>query len=172
MVLIMAILDMLGIASIMPFIAVLSNPEIIEKNEVLSYIYNFFLFENKNDFIFALGLTIFFLLITSLSFKALTTYFQIRFTLMCEYSLGKRFLEGYLHQPYSWFLNKNSSDITKTILSEVSRVTNGCISPLMSLITQLMVSMTILTMLLIIDPICFNCCYFFWCNLWKLLFYY
>ncbi len=32
MILIMAILDTIGVASIMPFIAVLTNPEIVEKN--------------------------------------------------------------------------------------------------------------------------------------------
>ena len=32
MILIMAILDAVGVASIMPFIAVLTNPEIVENN--------------------------------------------------------------------------------------------------------------------------------------------
>ncbi len=36
MILIMALLDMLGVASIMPFIAVLSNPELIETNVMLN----------------------------------------------------------------------------------------------------------------------------------------
>ena len=36
MILIMAILDMLGVASIMPFISVLSNPELIQTNSLLN----------------------------------------------------------------------------------------------------------------------------------------
>ena len=36
MILIMALLDMLGVASIMPFIAVLSNPELIETNVMIN----------------------------------------------------------------------------------------------------------------------------------------
>ena len=32
MILIMALLDMVGVASIMPFITVLTNPDIVEKN--------------------------------------------------------------------------------------------------------------------------------------------
>ena len=38
---------------------------------------------------------------------------------MREYSIGKRLVEGYLHQPYSWFLSRHSADLGKTILSEV-----------------------------------------------------
>jgi len=41
---------------------------------------------------------VFVLLVVSLAFKALTTYAQLRFTLMREYSIGKRLVEGYLHQ--------------------------------------------------------------------------
>ena len=40
MILFMALLDMLGVASIMPFIAVLTNPELIETNKILNTAYN------------------------------------------------------------------------------------------------------------------------------------
>ena len=38
----MAFLDMLGVASILPFIAVLSNPQIIETNNFLNHLFIFF----------------------------------------------------------------------------------------------------------------------------------
>ena len=41
LILITAILDMIGVASILPFIAVISNPEVIETNFVLSRLYLF-----------------------------------------------------------------------------------------------------------------------------------
>ena len=39
MILIMAFLDMLGVASIMPFIAVLTNPSLIETNYILNFLF-------------------------------------------------------------------------------------------------------------------------------------
>ena len=41
MILLMALIDMLGIASIMPFIAVITNPDLIENNYILNYFYEF-----------------------------------------------------------------------------------------------------------------------------------
>ena len=38
-ILLMAFFDMLGIASIIPFLAVLTNPQLLETNLILSYIY-------------------------------------------------------------------------------------------------------------------------------------
>ena len=39
MILILALLDMIGVASIMPFIAVLTNPSLVETNLLLNYMY-------------------------------------------------------------------------------------------------------------------------------------
>ena len=41
MILIMALLDMIGVASILPFIAVLTNPDIIETNAILDELESF-----------------------------------------------------------------------------------------------------------------------------------
>ena len=103
MILTMALLDMIGVASIMPFMAVLANPEIVETNAMLNAVYQaasqHLGITTTEQFLFALGIMVLVLLVVSLAFKALTTYAQLRFTLMREYSIGKRLVEGYLHQP-------------------------------------------------------------------------
>ena len=38
-ILLMAFFDMLGVASVIPFLAVLTNPQLVETNLILSYIY-------------------------------------------------------------------------------------------------------------------------------------
>lgn len=155
MILLMAFLDMTGIASIMPFMAVLSDPKILETNAFIKKAYsvsNSFGIDTTEKFLLLLGSLVFFLLVTSLSFKALTTYAQLRFGLMREYTISKRLIEGYLHQPYSWFLSRHSADLGKAILSEVGIVIQGGMIPMMNLIAQATVSITLLTLLIIIDP--------------------
>ena len=135
----MALIDTLGIASIMPFIALLSNPELIETNNIFNSAYkiaNSFGIMTINRFLFAMGVIVFLLLILSISFKALTLYFQTRFIKMCEYSIATRLINHYLYQPYSWFLNQNSSTRGKTILSEVSNVVGKGLGPMIGLITN------------------------------------
>jgi ATP-binding cassette, subfamily B, bacterial PglK len=152
---IMALLDMIGVASILPFMAVLTNPSLIETNPILKTVFetvSIFGVESNQQFIFALGVFVFVLLIISLTFKALTTYLQVRFVRMREQSIGKRLLEGYLHQPYSWFLNHHSADLGKTILSEVNVVIDNGISPFIELIAKGMVTIALINLLLITDP--------------------
>ena len=155
MILIMALLDALGVASIMPFIAVLATPELLETNVFLKTIYNFsnsLGIKTVEQFLFLLGLLVLVILVSSLAFKAFVTYAQLRFALMREYSVGRRLVEGYLHQPYSWFLSRNSADLGKNILSEVNEVIGGGMIPLMTLIAQSAVAIALLTLVILVDP--------------------
>lgn len=155
MVLIMAILETLGLISILPFMAVLANPEIVETNTYLKKIFELSKnlgVENQRHFLFILGVFVFLMLVISLSFKALTVYVQVLFNALCRYNLERRMIEGYLNQPYSWFLSRNSSDLGRNILDEVGTVISTGVGPMMDLISRIVVSATIITLLIIVDP--------------------
>jgi ABC-type multidrug transport system fused ATPase/permease subunit len=155
MIFLMALLDMIGVASILPFMAVVTNPGLIETNIFLKNLFNYlniFGVENNQHFIFTLGIMVFILLIVSLVFKAFTTYVQTRFVMMREYTISKRLVEGYLQQPYSWFLDRHSADLGKNILSEVAGVVANCVKPLIELIAKGMITISLITLLLIANP--------------------
>ena len=155
MTLVMALIDMLGVASILPFVAVLANPEIIQTNNILSLVYQSvknFGIENEQQFLIAMGIFVFLLLIISISFKAVTTYIQIRYIKMCEHNISVRLIKGYLYQPYSWFLNRNSAILGKSILSEVSNVVGKGLLPMMNLITNSFTTLALFFLLIVVEP--------------------
>ena len=154
MILIMAFLEMIGVVSIMPFMAVLTNPDLIQTNPILNSFFNFskkFGVETNNQFLFTLGVSVFLLLMFSISFKALTNYAALRFTFMRQYSLGKRLIEGYLHQPFSWFLNRHSADLGKNIISEVGHIVNQVLNPSLNLIQNILITLAILIILVLVN---------------------
>ena len=156
MIVIMALLEMVGLASVLPFTAILSNPEIIETNNILKLLFKYsinFGIETETQFLFLLGLFVFILLITSILFKALTHYFQLRFTNMREYSISRSLVENYLHQPYSWFLNRHSAELGKSILSEVGLIVGHGLQPLMDLVAKCFVAIALIILLILVDPI-------------------
>ena len=150
----MALLDMIGVASILPFMTVLTNPDLVETNYLINSLFKFsniFGVKTNQQFLFAMGIFVFLLLVISLMFKALTNYTQVRFVSMREFSLGKRLLESYLSQPYSWFLNRHSASLGKNVVSEVSKVVGKGITPMMNLIAQSAVTFALITLLIIVD---------------------
>lgn len=151
----MALLETIGVASILPFMAVLTNPSLIETNILLKNMYQtskMFGVENNQQFLFALGILVFLLLIISLTFKAITIYIQILFMHMCEHSISQKLVERYLHQPYSWFLSRNSADLGKTILSETQQLINYGLNSLMEIFAKGMVAISILALIILTNP--------------------
>ncbi|WP_416243859.1 ABC transporter ATP-binding protein [Azospira sp. APE16] len=153
MILVMALLDVVGVASIMPFIAVLANPEVIQSNPKIALVYQWLGFSSPDYFLFFLGVAVFLLLLFSIAFKALTTWAMLRFTHMREYSLGMRLVSGYLRQPYEWFLGRHSADLGKAVLSEVQEVVNGALIPMMQMLAQGAVVLALLLLLIVADPV-------------------
>ena len=151
MILVMSLLDVAGVASILPFITILGSPELVETNPVLSWTYNYFGFTGRSDFFFFLGGLVFITLIISLAWKTATQYKLLSFVFMREHSIGVRMFEGYLNQPYSWFLDRNSSELGKNLLSELRELLSKMLLPVINLISQGTVSLLMLIMLLIVD---------------------
>ena len=70
---------------------------------------------------------------------------------MTGYNISKRLVEGYLNQPYSWFLNRNSADLGKNIISEVN-VFVGYVNLILDVIAKSMVAILLTILIIIIDP--------------------
>ena len=91
------------------------------------------------------------LILTSLVIKSISSYALVKFSMALEYRIGIRLIDLYLRQPYEWFLGQNSSKLGKNVLSEVSSVVNGSIQPLLTISSQALVVLAIITMLLVVD---------------------
>lgn len=163
MILVMAFLDVLGVSSILPFMALLADPSLLETNIYLAQAYEFgkrFGINSPHQFLILLGVLMFVTLVSSLAFKMLTIFIQLRFMLLREYSIGKRLMQSYLGQPYAWLISKNSSDIGKTILSEVNYVVHNSLVPTMDVIAQGLVVIAMCTLLVVVDPVLTFCTMF------------
>ncbi|MDH5620427.1 MAG: ABC transporter ATP-binding protein, partial [Gammaproteobacteria bacterium] len=153
MILVMALLDVIGIASIMPFMAVLANPDVVDTNSWLNAVYTRLEFSEPQRFLRFLGIVVFVALVISVVFKAATTWAITYFTQMRNYSIARRLVAGYLAQPYEWFLNRHSAELGKAVLSEVQQVVGNALVPLMRLLAQGAVVIAILVLLVAVDPL-------------------
>lgn len=152
MILVMGLLEVVGIASVMPFIAVVAEPSMVEKNEYLSALYNGLGFSSVSAFLKFLGVVVFVLVVGSLSFKALTQWAMVRYSSMRNYTLSSRLLRGYLGRPYTFFLNRHSSDLGKAVLSEVRMVTKKALLPTLQLVSNSVVAVFLISLIVVVNP--------------------
>ena len=145
--------ETLGIASIMPFIAVLSKPEVVESNRALAWAYGAFGFQDHRSFLLALGVTVFLILIGSLLMRALGTWAQIHFAQRCNHEWTCQLVAGYFKQPYEWFLGRNTSEISARVLHEINQVVANVLTPALQAVAQILVVLFVLGMLVAVDPV-------------------
>lgn len=167
LVLLVGLVESSRIASILPLVAVLADPGIVRSNAYVAAAYNWLGFDSTDHFLVFLGLSLFGLLLLTLSISALLTWASTRFMSMRNYSLSRRLFEVYLDKPYEWYLRHNSADLGKSVLSEVAQVVNGSLMPAMNLVTEGVLAACMISILIIADPfLAFFVIAFLICGYW------
>jgi len=147
-----ALIEVVGIVSILPFLSLITNPELINDNRYLNWLYMSLNFQSTNRFLVFIGVMMLLVLIISNIVIVLTMWGQARFTSMRNYSISRRLLSTYLYQPYVFFLNKNTTELSKNILSEVTQVTSVLIQ-LIQIMSSGIAALFIFIMLVVVEPL-------------------
>ncbi len=153
LMLVMGLIDLAGVASILPFLAVLSNPDVVQTQPILARIYDTLGFTSTGSFLRFLGLCVFIVVLSSIAVRAATFYVVTRFTRRTILNLVTALLTHYLSQPYEWFLGRHSADLTKSLLAEASQVVSGSIGPTMRLAANGIVCLMLLVLLVSLRPV-------------------
>ncbi len=149
----MAFSQAVGVASILPFISLVMDPALVYENRWLFLAYETFNFTTVNQFIIFVGVTMFSIIVLSNAISAFATWLKLRFAWMNNHRLSRRLLEKYLSMPYAFFLNQNSTDLSKNVLSEVNYLTSSYLIPMLTVITRAMLVIFMLAMLFLVDII-------------------
>lgn len=151
MMLISASLEILGIGLVMPIIALLARPELIEQNVNLKMLKNLINPSSNESFLIILCLIIIILFIFKNSFLGIQNYIQARFIFYKKAQLASRLFDNYIHAPYKFHLSRNSGHLIGS-LGLASGLCSGILLPMMTLLTEIIIIVSILIMLLLLSP--------------------
>lgn len=145
-----ALIETVGIAAVMPFISVASDFDIIQSNHYYKKIYDFFYFDSSVKFIISFGilLVLFYIIRGALNFFYI--YILSKFSRTLSHLLAVRLFENYLGMSYYQFINKNSSELSKTIINETQYFTLFIYAFLL-MISEIFVVLFIYSAMLFID---------------------
>lgn len=147
----MGFLEVVGIASILPFMQLIAEPNAIEKSSLLQWAFEFFAFDSQRSMLMATGIGVIVLITVTNLFSAFTVWLQFKYSWAVAHNLATRLLRAYLQKPYSYFLNKNTSELRAYLISEVGSLTSGVLIPIIEMISRSVVSFVIFGLLLWVD---------------------
>lgn len=147
---IISLSEVVGLSTIVPFMAMVTNQNIIFENRYLKLIYNFFNFESTKNFIFYFGITIVIIFLIKNLLNIFFNYILVSFSRNSYYQFTCKLMENYLKYPYQNFVKKNSNNLMKNITSEANMLVN-LIQSLLMLISEVCVVFFIYLVMLYVD---------------------
>ena len=145
-----SIIETVGISIIMPFISLAGDFSQIESNQYYKAIYQFFDFEKESDFVIVFGVVLIFFYIFRSVINMFYFYMLSRFAFGRYHLIAYRLFENYIGMPYRYFIERNSSELTKTIINEAQNLTQ-LISSILFMMSELFIIVLIYSMFLYVN---------------------
>jgi ABC-type multidrug transport system fused ATPase/permease subunit len=146
------LIDAVGVSSILPFMAVVGNPELIQTNPWLHRIFTSLEFESTNTFLVGLGCAALAIMVFSNAVSLISSSAILWFANNLGHSLSTQILSNFVRQPYAYFLGHNSSNLVLNCTDDVIRVTNNVVVPILQAIAKAIIAMSILLLVIWVDP--------------------
>ncbi len=146
-----ALMELVGIGLIMPVVALLTNPSLMDQNRYLGIVRDFINPSSTKSFILVLCVAIAVVYALKNIFLAVMTYAQTRFVYAKAASVSKVLFDKYVNAPYTFHLKRNPSDLLSNF-QLIDRVYSGILLSALMLVTEAFVIALIFLMLMFFTP--------------------
>ena len=144
------VIEVLGIASVAPFIALLTKPEYLINNQLYMSIINAYELTNL-DATVLMGSLVIILFATSNIIVAYTLWKTVSFTASQQHKISMIVMKKYLYQPYEFYTKNSSSYLSKNILHETTVICELVILPSLQFVSKCAIVASVSVFLLYIN---------------------
>lgn len=146
-----ALFETLGVASILPYMSLLTAPDSEISRRVFDYAARFSGQTSRDALIVYVGCVVLVGMVAGTILSGLATWFALRFSMLRIHTMSQRILISYLARDYEFFIQRNSSTLLKNLLSEVGNVVGGVLTPLIQMSTRVLVAVLLAGLLFVVN---------------------
>ena len=150
---IMALTQVVGVASIVPFMALVGDMNQLQEDTIFAQAYKASGITSESQFIFWLGVGVLVMLFISSVISMITTWRLSLFANKVGVELADRLYTHYLKQDWLFHASGSSAQLTKKIATESLRVTSGILLPLVHMNGNIILVIFMALSIFIFDPI-------------------
>jgi ABC-type multidrug transport system fused ATPase/permease subunit len=146
-----SIAEIISISAILPFLGILTNPQVVFNNNYSKPFLELFKINNPNELLFPV--TIFF--VTAISFSGMIRIMLMWIQIELSYAIGRDLsIDIYsrsLFQPYDIQISRNSSQIISAIANKVNAVVSATIQPILNIVGSSFLLFLIISTLIFVN---------------------
>ena len=148
-----ALLDVVSLGAVLPFITVLASPDRVFDNEIVSRVAGAFGIETAADLILLLAVAFALTAVVAGVSRAVSLWVATRVTAGIASDLGIEAYRRTLHQPYEAHVQRSSGEVMSNILTKVDATSNSVVRQLLALCGSALTVVSIATALIVIEPL-------------------
>ena len=152
LVTLMAIVEIFGVASIVPFMALVGDMNQLQQDTFVAEIYQSSGINSESEFVFLLGVCVLFILLISTIISMFTIWKLSMFAHKIGTEIADRLYTHYLRQGWLFHASGSSAQLTKKIATETLRVTGAVLVPLVHVNAKIILAVLMSLSIFIYDP--------------------
>jgi len=148
-----ALFQVIGVTSIFPFLALAADPDRIRRSHFGTRFLGMFPPMENRQLLLAAGVIAIAGLLVSNAMNLLAEYARTRYAQNFAHWLRVRLLRRMASQRYTYFLQRNSGDLLKKIIGDVTNYTTGVLLPLLDTVARVLTAVLLLVTLFLVQPV-------------------
>jgi len=153
LVVLMAFTEILGIASIAPFMALVGDMSLLEREGAIAEIYKYSGVSDPTQFLFYTGFAVLIMLAISTVISMYTTWKLSLYAAKTGTEISDRLYGYYMQKDWLFHTGNSSAYLTKQVASEAVRLTDEVIQPLLRMNAKVVLAFFISISILIYNPL-------------------
>jgi ABC-type multidrug transport system fused ATPase/permease subunit len=149
---VLVFLEMARVGSVLPLITAVADPAVIQRNTVYQEVHRALGEPTYETFFILMAVALIVVTILRNAWNALTDYAIVRYSKMRAFTFSRRLLGRYLNQPYSYFLNHNTTTLRRNVLGEVNQATSF-LTNMLKFFSQGLKVLGLIALIVVADPL-------------------
>lgn len=146
------VLETLGVGVVVPALGLMTQEDVFTRYPRLASLLASFGQPSRQNLIVAGMCVLVVVGVVKAAFLSFLVWRQMRFVYGLQAATSRRLFAGYLRQPYTFHLQRNSSQLIRNALTEVNLLTQNGVLQGLTLLTESLVVLGICALLLYIEP--------------------
>jgi len=147
-----AVLEMASIGLLIPAVSQVMNPEFVDSNQYVAFIYQTLGFRSVKNFTIFMMLSLIFFFILKNCFLFFQTKMQLKFVYTNQFATSRRLMINFMKRPYEFYLGADTAVIQRSITSDVNNM-YGLVLGLLQLMSEVFVFIGLAFLCIVSSPV-------------------
>ena len=153
LMMIAAVLEVIGIGIIPAFVAVVANPQKVMEHKYVGSVVKYLNIKNPRELLIFMSIGLISIFLIKNAYTLFFRYVEAKFIYNRRYSFSHKLMTAYMHAPYTFYLERNTTELLRNTTNEVDLMINSVMRPTLIILKEFIMGTSVIVFLLLIEPL-------------------